>query len=112
MPFDAERDHVGHRIDTLALCAIYQKSLRFECRVCLHKTVLPAVSIWWLFERRGWANGLGDACRRFYCSSCWSRKRERVHDPHVRTSSEKPTADPFPWPDERIWKKMVSRFRS
>ncbi len=112
MPFQAERDHVGHRIDTLYLCAIYQKSLRIECRCCLHWVILPSVSVWWLFERRGWDMGLGAACNRLYCSSCWSKKHEKIYDPHLRTCGEKPTADPFRWPDERTWKKMVSRFRS
>jgi len=112
MPFEAERDHVGHKIDTLSLCAVYQKALRIECRSCFHWAVLPAVSVWWLFEQRGWDDGLGQACKRFYCSSCWSRKRYKVKDPHLRTTNEKPNADPFPWPDERTWKRMVTRFKT
>jgi hypothetical protein len=112
MPFEAERDHTGHRIDSLTTCAIYQKSLRVACRSCLHFSILPAVSVWWLFEQRGWDDGLNQACNRFYCSSCWSRKKERVRDPYLKTSNEKPTADPFPWPDERIWKRMVRRFKT
>lgn len=112
MPFTASLDHVDRKIDTLYLCAIYQTALKLECRICFHWSIIPGVSTWWLFERRGWEMDLNVACRRFYCSSCWSRKAEKVHNPHVRTTGEKPTADPFKWPDERIWKKMVSRFKS
>ena len=112
MPFEPERDHIGHKIDTLYLCAIYQKALKVECRCCFHWAILPGVSTWWLFERRGWEMELSAACKRFFCSSCLSKKREKVHNPHVRTTNEKPTADPFRWPDERTWTKMVSRFRS
>ena len=111
MPFEPQRDHVGHKIDTLSLCAVYQTALRFECRVCNHWCVVPAIPIWWLFERRGWPDGLHHACKRFYCSHCLSRKGKKIHDPHVRVTGEKPSGDPFAWPDERTWLRMARRFK-
>jgi ribosomal protein L37E len=112
MPFKAERDHVGHKIDALYLCAIYQKSLKLDCRRCGHRSILPGVSVWWLFEQRRWDLELRNACRRFYCSACWATRGQRVRDPNVTTTDEKPTADPFGWPDERTWKALVRRFKS
>lgn len=72
----------------------------------------PWTSVWWLFERQESDMAPGSVCRRFYCSSCWSKKREKVHDAHLHTTNEKTAADPFRWPDERTWKELVSRFRT
>lgn len=112
MPLTLRLDHVSRPIDGLMLCAVYQKSLNLRCPACQHGAVLAAVPIWWLFERRGWDQSLNSVCKRLYCSACWARRKERVYDPAMQISDDKPTADPFRWPDERTWKRLTSRFRS
>lgn len=112
MPVETTRDHVDRRVDTLMLCAVYQKTLRFNCQRCLHVSVLPSIPVWWHFQRRNWDHTLYAAVKRFYCSSCWNRRKVRIHDPVMRVTDDKPTAEPLPWPDERTWKRLVSRFRT
>lgn len=61
--------------------------------------------LWWLFECKRWDDALGLVARRLKCKQCGERGRLTLD------KRDKATVD-LPWPDEREWKRAVSRFRS
>lgn len=107
-----DRDHLGRRLDTLMLCALHRRSLRLSCKRCPHVRVLDAVPIWYLFDRRGWAGFIREVPRRFYCEQCWLDHRRKSANPRLEITTEVPVPPQYPYPDERTWKRLVSRYRS
>lgn len=56
---------------------------------------------------------LYDMPQRFYCSVCRRERGQKVRGPHVAVTEEQPDkGKQFPYPDERTWKRLVSRYRS
>lgn len=106
-----EYDHVGRRLKTLEQCALHKRTLQLTCPKCRSVRVLDAVSLWWLFNRRGWEDTLVAARQRLCCAAC--RKLDgTVVRPRLIVGREAPTGDPMPYPDAATWKKLVSRYRS
>jgi len=106
----ADYDHVGRRLRTLEQCALYKRTLRLTCPRCGHVRVLDAVCLWWMFNRRGWDDGLPAVAARLCCAGC--REQKATARPRVTVGREPPTGAPLPYPDEATWKKLVSRHRS
>ena len=108
----AERTHTGRRIDTLMLCALYRRTLQVPCRHCPHVRMWDAVPIWWLFEKRGWCGFMRDVPRRLFRGLRWTERHDRVRSPRVTIVNDPPGETPYPYPSEREWKRVVSRYRS
>ncbi|WP_174291056.1 hypothetical protein [Sphingomonas bacterium] len=105
-----DRDHIGRALRTIEQCALHRRSLRLTCQRCRLVRVLDAIPVWWLFQQRGWPHDLSGAARRFACSAC----RETGHrsEPTIEVGRDRPEGPQPPYPDEREWKRLVSRYRS
>lgn len=88
----------------------------------LHKTVMPVCrcshsarfephGLWWHFERRRWDDGLVAARSRFWCRVCSSAQHRKVRPDRLELADWAAGDFELPWPDERIWKRAVSRLR-
>lgn len=100
--FDAD----GCRVpQTLFEAAAWHYAIVATCRRCRARGVFESAALWWLFERRGWDPTLYGAARRLKCRACGARATVSP----VRW--EAPTVI-LPLPDDRDWKRAVSRFRS
>lgn len=106
----AEYDHVGRRLRTLEHCALYKRTLRLTCPRCGHVRVIDAVCLWWMFNRRGWDDGLPAAAVRLRCAAC--KERGAVTRPLIAVGRDAPTGPALPYPDQATWRKLVSRYRS
>lgn len=67
--------------------------------------------MWWLFKRRRWSEALRDVPPRFYCSRCLADRDRRTSCPYLRVSLEPAPPCDLPMPDEREWRRMVSRYQ-
>ena len=108
---DPSRDHVGRRLTALWLCALYRRSLHLRCPACQHQRLIDAIPVWWLFKRRRWSETLRDVPPRFYCSRCLADRGRRTRGPRLTISLDPAEPCDLPYPDEREWKRMVSRYR-
>jgi hypothetical protein len=107
-----DRDHIGRRLDTLMLCALNRRTIRLACRKCSSVRLLDAVTLWWLFDRKGWSDRFPDVPRRFRCVSCWRDGRGLIRSPVIMVTEQPATGPQFPYPSEQVWKRLVSRYRS
>ncbi|KFG91874.1 Symbiosis island integrase [Sphingobium herbicidovorans NBRC 16415] len=87
--------------------AVY--TVRVECR-CRREAFFEAHGLWWKFQRKSWSDDFREAKHRFYCKSCSQRYGRKVR-PVIMETSDQPARHHFPLPDEREWKRAVSRFR-
>jgi hypothetical protein len=62
-----DRDHLGRKLSTLRLCALFHRTIILRCTRCGHSRKLDAIALWWLFEGKRWDDDLREARRRFYC---------------------------------------------
>lgn len=106
-----DRDHIGRVLRTIEQCALHRRCLRLRCRRCRSERVLDAVPLWWLFQQRGWPDDLRGAAQRFVCATCLG-DGQRTSDPHIEVVRGPPEGPQLPYPDEREWKRLVSRYRS
>lgn len=90
--------------------ATFHRSILVACS-CGHSGRFEAHGLWWHFERRGWDDALSAASRRFWCRKCASHLRRKVRPEKVETVPWSEGDFELPWPDERTWKKAVSRLR-
>jgi hypothetical protein len=100
---------------TITDCALFHRNLAVSCQRCKRKTVFDGHALWWLFERRGWDDRLIAISRRFRCTACTRAKGagpRRSEATVTVTVTEAPATVPLPMPDERAWKRLVSRQRS
>lgn len=90
--------------------ATLHQSVMPVCR-CGHSARFEAHCLWWHFERRSWDDRLSTALSRFWCRICASGNRERVRPVRLEVVKHEPGDIELPWPDERVWKRAVSRLR-
>lgn len=106
------RDHLNRKLTCLQHAALYNYNIRVACSACPHVRVFQGHQLWWLFERRRWNDRLEDVPRRLWCTRCAFGNRRKVKPTTVTLVKEAATGDELPWPDERVWKRVVSRYRS
>ena len=114
MTSEAHLDHTNRRIPTVEYAALMRRSFHLRCPRCAYDRLLDAVPLWWLFYKKGWNDQLPAAItRRFYCGRCCPARGEgpKVR-PKFNLSEAIPTGPQLPYPDEREWKRLVSRTRS
>lgn len=100
----------GLRIPTsIWEAAIWHYAVEVRCSNCDHSARFEAVGLWWYFERRGWEQHFSLAARHFYCRRC--------REPGVKNKPRRLEAvmaageRRFSLPDDRTWKRALSRFR-
>lgn len=96
---------------TIFEAAAHRHNIRVACSDCGHASVYDPHQLWWLFERKGWVGTFSDAAKRFWCRACGTRLGHRVKHARIELTETDPTII-LPFPDERVWKRAVSRFRS
>lgn len=85
-------------------------TLKVSCIQCGNFAVFDAAGVWWYFKGKRWNDELRTAHQHFYCASCTRISRRRVGAKPLQAVKDK--ANKFlPWPDQREWKRAISRFR-
>lgn len=110
MPNDFGQDHAGRAFRTLEHCALLRKTVRLTCRRCGHVSLFDAVQLWWRFYGRGWDDRLTEVPAHMACSGC--PKAAQPLQIVIAVTDERPEQRNMPYPSEREWKRVVSRFRS
>ncbi|WP_267395389.1 MULTISPECIES: hypothetical protein [unclassified Sphingomonas] len=106
-----ELTHVGQRLRTLQHCALHRRTIKLTCSACQRERRFDAVALWWMYECKGWNDRLPGALRRLYCEACRASAGKVVR-PEVEITREQPDEKRPPYPDQRTWRKLVSRYRS
>ncbi|WP_380879529.1 hypothetical protein ACFB49_22790 [Sphingomonas sp. DBB INV C78] len=109
---DPALTHLSRKLTCVQHAALYHYNVRVACRSCPHVRIFEGHQLWWLFHRRRWDDRLEHLPRRFWCSACWMASRRKVRPNTVTLTKDDPTGDALPWPDDREWKRVVSRYRS
>lgn len=91
--------------------AVRGRAVRLTCRACGHGAVFSAAALWWLFQRKGWADRFRDVQRRSLCIMCLHRRSEKVRNPELELVEEPPTDTSLPLPSEMEWKRELRRRR-
>ncbi|MCR5872273.1 MULTISPECIES: hypothetical protein [unclassified Sphingomonas] len=89
-------------------CAAWHIAIQVICRrpQCRRVAVFDPHQLWWLFERKHWDMRLGEVNRKLRCSAC------KAGGTMSLLRGEAKATVSLPWPDEREWKRAVSRFRA
>lgn len=95
----------------IAQYALHGRNLRLTCPRCRKVRVLSGRGVWWLFHQRRWEGSMSAVAKRFWCAACFVGSRKKVA-PKIDATRDQPTGDPLLDPDEREWKRLVSRYRS
>jgi hypothetical protein len=91
--------------------AAWKYSVKVECGRCRQVAYFHAHGLWWRFEQKGWNDDFREAGQKLYCSACWKRTRRKVRPWLIETSNRPPTIT-LKLPEEREWKRAISRYRS
>ena len=87
--------------------AAWHNQVHVKCTACLHYAIFAPHGLWWLFHCRHWDDRLGAVGKRMRCRfgklPCNGRGKVSLTD--------RPATITLPDPDEREWKRQVSRFR-
>jgi hypothetical protein len=87
--------------------AAWHCHVHVRCTMCLHHAIFAPHGLWWLFHRRHWDDSFGAVGRRMRCRMgkprCGGRGKVSL--------TSQPATITLPDPDEREWKRAVSRFR-
>jgi hypothetical protein len=100
------------RLTCIVHHALYQWNIRLTCRACRHARVFEGHQLWWLFHRRRWDDQMKSIGHRFYCGRCCNTDCRKIKTPAWQRTKDPPTGVALAWPDEREWKRAISRYRS
>ena len=87
--------------------AAWHENIRVVCSACTHSAVFAPHGLWWLFHCRHWDDRLSEVAKRMKCRMGKRGCRGRAT---ISLCSNTVTIQ-LPQPDEREWKRAVSRFR-
>jgi hypothetical protein len=90
--------------------ATLKQSIMPVCQ-CGHAARFEPHGLWWHFERRGWNDKLVAARLHFWCRVCGSQHHGKVRPARLDLVDWAAGDFELPWPDERVWKRAVSRLR-
>ena len=96
---------------TIFEAATRHHRLMVICTICQHWAVYDPHQLWWLFHRRGWSGIFSDAKKRFGCTQCRLPKGRRPRAAEIVLTDRAVTVNGLPFPDEREWKRALSRYR-
>jgi RNase P subunit RPR2 len=91
-------------------CALYRRTIVLTCPSCQRVRRFDAVALWWLFESRRQDDTIPLVFRRFYCVTC-VKDGQRIR-PRWAITEDRPDEQQPPYPPERVWKRVVARYRS
>jgi hypothetical protein len=94
----------------LAEAACWHRAIEVVCR-CGHRSSFDPHGLWWWFEQRRWDSRLSAVARRFWCRPCRQRLNRKVRPVTVDCLRSSDADVCLPLPDERVWKRVVSRMR-
>ena len=103
-----EGDWYDRRLTHLQFLALHRWNLRVTCG-CGRTAVFDGLALWWLFARKGWSDRLRDVPGRLACLIC-RKGGGQPERPTCERTRDPPTVL-LPLPDEREWKRLVSRYR-
>jgi len=104
-------NHVGARLTTLLLCALYRRTIVLTCQLCGQARRVDAVALWWFYRQRMWDDRLPAGIGRLYCRHCHAARGIKAAY-HFEITRDPPDAEQPPYPDEREWRRVTSRYRS
>ncbi|MDE2403801.1 MAG: hypothetical protein KGM17_03675 [Sphingomonadales bacterium] len=89
----------------------------FHCAVmpvcaCGHAACFAPHGLWWHFHRRQWDDRFGEARRRFWCRRCRAALGRKIAPLRIEAPHLTAEAIALPPPDERAWRRAVSRHRA
>lgn len=90
--------------------AAFRKTVKVTCW-CGHSATFDPHGLWWWFHRRGWDEQLRDISKKFWCRHCRDRRPGSRTRPIKVELVEEPPQVTLPLPDQRQWKRAISRFR-
>ena len=90
--------------------AAYHQAVKPVCE-CGHSATFNPHGLWLYFDRKGWDDGLNAAREHFWCRQCAGRLGRRVRPIRIDLVIETVADIRLPMPDERQWKKALSRYR-
>lgn len=99
------------RASHLFEAAAWYQAVKPVCR-CGHSATFDPYGLWWKFQRKMWDDDLGKAREHFWCARCKARTGKRVRPIRLDLVEPGPDDIRLPMPDEREWKRAVSRFRA
>lgn len=107
------RYHDGLKVAThIFEAAAWHYAIKVVCSQCANSATFGAHGLWWHFQRHGWDDQLDTARQRFWCQKCAALTGKRVRPQRLELVREMATDNWLPLPDEREWKRALSRFRS
>jgi hypothetical protein len=105
----ARFDKDGGRIPTnLFECAAWHVLIQVICRrpQCRRVAVFDPHQLWWRFERKCWDDALNRVGDKMRCGACGASGAVST----LRRPAE--VTVKLSWPDEREWKRALTRFRA
>ena len=91
--------------------AVRHQTIRLRCLLCPRVSHYDPHAMWWLFERKAWADWIRDVPHHFYCPDCRKRNGAKVR-PKIETLDGMVPVDRFlAMPSDRDWKNALSRRR-
>lgn len=96
---------------TVFEAAVWHHCIKVRCARCPNSAIFDAAGVWWHLMRRNGDIGLRDLHHLFYCFACSHRGGKRVRPHLVDLVKDEPTRI-LPDPDQREWKRALSRFKT
>jgi hypothetical protein len=96
---------------TLFEAAVWHNLIKVRCPRCPNVAIFEAAGVWWHFQKRSGDLALRDARHRFYCLRCSRDRPTRVRATTIELVRGRATRE-LPLPDDREWKRALSRFRA
>lgn len=100
-----------HKPTCIFEAACFGYAVKPVCR-CGHSSTFAPHGLWWLFRKRHWNDRFTEARARLWCRSCQAAKRGKVRPVRIEYVRRSEADFALPLPDEREWKRAVSRFRA
>lgn len=100
-----------HQPTCIFEAACFHRAVKPVCR-CGHSATFNPHGLWWLFQQRHWNDTFTSAGARFWCIVCAIATRKKVKAVRIEIVRPSEADIVLPWPDEREWKRAISRFRA
>ncbi len=95
--------------DCVLEAALWCYAVKIACR-CGHATYFDPQALWWLYVQRGWNGSFVEMRRRYFCSKCYLRTRQRVRPVISAEGREEPTVE-LPRPPDEEWNRARRQYR-